>query len=93
MDRFFGLDKASLHDEGLSLLTTYYDATGLALARGLLDAAEIPYLCRERGAGGVARLVTGFNLYGTDIYVREADLDAAAALLAPPDEGSEEDGQ
>ena len=93
MDRFFGLDSAALQDRGLALVATYYDATGLALARGLLESAEIPYLCRERGAGGVARLVTGFNLYGTDLYVREDELDAATALLTPPDEESEEDGQ
>lgn len=93
MDRFFGLDSAALQEQGLALLATYYDATGLGLACGLLESAKIPYLCRERGAGGIARLVTGFNLYGTDVYVREADLDTATVLLTPPDKESEEDGQ
>ena len=93
MDRIFGLDQGALRDEGLALLETYFEGTGLSLACGLLADAGIPYLCRERGAGGITRLVTGHNMFGTDVYVREQDLDAATALLTLPEDGETEDAE
>lgn len=84
MDSFFGLDRA--HTEGLALAGTYYDAPSLAVAESLLSGADIPYLKKERGTGGVLTIVAGFNMYGTDILVREEDAEAAAALLVPAGE-------
>ena len=45
-----------------------------------------------RGAGGVVRVISGYNIYGTDVFVREEDLETAQELLTPVDE-IPEDGE
>lgn len=85
MDKLFGLDEPAPHDEGLSLLTTVYDNASLVLTVGILRDAGIPFLLKDRGAGGAMRVIAGYNMFGTDIFVREEDLDTAAALITPPD--------
>ncbi len=78
---FFGLDKAKKYPGGLELLTTVYDNVQLAVVRSLLEGAGIPFLAKERGAGGSVKIIAGFSMFGTDIYVRKEDLEAAAELL------------
>lgn len=104
MDHLFGLDDVAPHDEDLSLAGTYFDNPSLILARSLLEDAGIPYLCRDRGAGGAVRVIAGYSLFGTDLFVKNEDLDRALSLLAPesetetgaekeagePDEGTDE---
>jgi hypothetical protein len=91
---FFGLDKASKHPEGLELLTTVYDNVEFAIVRGILEGAGIPYLVKERGSGSSVKIIAGYSMFGTDIFVRKDDLDTAAELIAPEGEGAEisEDG-
>lgn len=89
MDVLFGLDRVSPHDEGLTHVGTYYDAPSLAVAESLLDGAGIAYLKKERGVGAALTVVAGFNMYGTDVFVKDEDAEAAAALLTPPAEGGE----
>ena len=89
MDRFFGLDCASLHDDEIALLTTVYDNAALTVTESILRDAEIPYLVKERGSGSTVRILMGYSMYGTDVYVREIDLAAASELLKAP--GSEEE--
>ena len=82
-DAFFGLEKPHKISYGteIDLLTTVKDNAMLAMIRGLLDDAEIPYLVRERGSGGVVRMVTGISWFGTDIYVPTDALEEAKELI------------
>lgn len=90
MDTLFGFDRAS-KQEGLEVVATVYSPEELAIIKTVLDAAEIPFLAKERGAGGIVKVVMGYSLYGTDIFVREEDAEVAIALLTPAD--GEEDGE
>ncbi len=85
----FGLDKAAKHPEGLLLLTTVYDNVELAIIRSILEGAEIPYLIKERGAGSSVKIIMGYSMCGTDIFVRKEDLDTAAELIAPDEDGED----
>ena len=81
MDRLFGLDNVSSHDEGLELLMTVFDPAELAVVTSILDGAEIPYLAKDRGAGGTMKIIAGYSVFGTDIFVRADQLDDAVALF------------
>ena len=81
MDRFFGLDKVSAHGEESELLVTVHDEIEKNLICGILEEEEIPYLCKDRGSGEVARILTGFSLFGCDIFVPKTAHAAAAELL------------
>lgn len=82
----FGLDKPSHREEGTALLTTVRDNVGLAVVRSLLDGAEIPYIIKERGSGSSVKIIVGFSMFGTDIFVPESRLEEALALITPPNE-------
>lgn len=84
MSDLFGLEKPHKISDGdeVSHLTTVYDVAVLGIIRGMLEDESIPYLVRERGTGSAMRLITGFSLYGTDIYVPTAALETAKALIA-----------
>ena len=82
MDRFFGLDNPSLSDEGVSLLTTLYDTVAAELVGALLTEEGIPFLKKDRGTGGMMRILAGTTLSPIDIYVPDARLDQARELLA-----------
>ena len=82
MDRLFGLDSPSLHDEGISLLATLYDDISVTMYEEILRDAAIPYLKKDRGAGGVMRIMMGTTLSAVDIYVPTAHLSEAEALFA-----------
>ena len=81
MDRLFGLDKVSAHDESLELLMTVYNSAEQAVVESILNDAEIPYLIKERGVGSSVKVITGFSMYGSDIYVPVAALEKAQELL------------
>lgn len=82
MDRFFGLDNPSLSDEGVSLLTTLYDTVAAELVGALLTEEGIPFLRKDRGTGGMMRILAGTTLSPIDIYVPDTRLDEARELLA-----------
>ena len=85
-DKLFGLDKPQKPaDPTSALLATAYGNEELAAMEALLRSAEIPYRLCDRGAGGVVRVISGYNMYGTDVFVREEDLETALELLAPVD--------
>lgn len=86
MDRLFGLDRPAHADEGLVLVGTYFDNATLSVALSVLNEANIPYLQKERGAGGAMRILAGYNMFGTDVFVREEDAETALDLLTPEDE-------
>ncbi len=81
MDRFFGLDKPASLIEGVALLTTVYGNAELCIIRSILEGEGIPYRVRDRGAGGVVRLVAGDSPFGSDILVPEEKLEEARELL------------
>jgi hypothetical protein len=94
-DKLFGLDKPQKPaDPTSALLATAYGNEELAAIEALLRSAEIPYRLCDRGAGGVVRVISGYTMYGTDVFVREEDLETAKELLTPVeiDEEQTEDG-
>ena len=93
--KLFGLDRVTPHDEQTSaLLVTVHGNEQLAAVEALLRSAELPYRACDRGAGGVVRVISGYTMYGTDIFVRPEDLETAQALLAPVDANqSDEEGE
>lgn len=91
MDIFFGLDREAPHDGDLTCIGTYYDNASLELVQSLLREAGIPFLCKDRGAGGAVRLLAGYNMYGADLFVREEDASAALELLSPAEEDGEDE--
>lgn len=80
----FGLenDHRIAYGDEVVLLTTVYDVAMLGMVRGLLEDAEIPYLVHERATGSAMRIMTGFSLYGTDVFVPKAAEDTARDLIA-----------
>lgn len=47
----------------------------------ILKAADIPTILVDTAAGGTVKLIQGFSVYGTEIYVREDDADRATQIL------------
>jgi hypothetical protein len=84
MSDLFGLEKPHKITDGdeVSHLITVYDVAVLGIVRGMLEDESIPYLVRERGTGSAMRILTGFSLYGTDVYVPTEALETAKALVA-----------
>ena len=91
MDNLFGLDKVSAHDKELELLTTAYDPTYLAIVESILTDANIPYLKKDRGSGAAVRVIMGYSMFGTDIFVLRDHLETAAELIAVPDKEQNEE--
>lgn len=91
MDNLFGLDKISAHDKDLELLTTAYDPTYLAIVESILSDAKIPYLKKDRGSGAAVRVIMGYSMFGTDVFVLKEHLETAAELIAMPDEEQNEE--
>lgn len=90
--KLFGLEKPVAHEEITGvLLTTAHGNEELAAIEALLRSADIPYRLCDRGAGGVVRVISGYTMYGTDVYVPEEQLETAKALLMPVDAIDEAD--
>jgi hypothetical protein len=81
MDQFFGLDNPTKGDKDTVLLTTTHDDVEKMIISGILEEEKIPFLVKDRGAGEAVRVVTGYSMYGCDIYVPTALLEKANALL------------
>ena len=84
MSDLFGLEKPHKISDGdeVAHLITVYDVAVLGIVRGMLEDEGIPYLVRERGTGSAMRILTGFSLYGTDVYVPTEAYETAKALVA-----------
>jgi hypothetical protein len=84
LDKLFGFDRpAQPNDEANELLITVHGNEELAAVEALLRSAEIPYRLLDRGAGGVVRVISGYTMYGTDVFVRPEDIETARELLTP----------
>ena len=84
MSDLFGLEKPHniAPDDDVSHLITVYDVAVLGIVRGMLEDENIPYLVRERGTGSAMRILTGFSLFGTDVYVPADAYETAKGLVA-----------
>ena len=80
-DVFFGLDEVSPHDESVELLTTVHDNVELSILRSILEGENIPYLVRERGSGSSVRIIAGYTMFGTDVFVPKAAAEHAKEIL------------
>lgn len=81
MDKFFGLDNPSVADKDVVLLTTTHDDVEKGILCGILEEEKIPFRAKDRGAGEALRVVSGYSMYGCDIYVPAALYEKANALL------------
>lgn len=81
MDRFFGLDKVTAHDENAALLTTVHDPVELGLVQSILEGEGIPCTFRERGSGSTVKVIAGYSMVGTDVFVPKARHAEAEELL------------
>ena len=82
MDRIFGLDRPASEGD-LAHLCAFHDPITLSIAEEMLSEAQIPFLKKERGSGAAVRLITGFQSFGTDLFVRPEDAEKASELLMP----------
>ena len=96
MDFLFGLDKSTPPMKDLELLVTVNDRIYQSIVESVLTDNEIPFLSKERGSGSAVKVITGFSLFGTDIFVLKNDLERATELLeqlnSAPDESDEANG-
>ena len=81
MDKFFGLDNPAKVDKDVALLTTTHDDVEKNIICGILEEENIPFLAKDRGAGEAVRVVTGYSMYGCDIFVPGYLFEKANALL------------
>ena len=81
MDSFFGLDKIAAHDENAAHLTTVHNEVELSIVRSILEGEGIPYAVRERGSGSTVKVIAGYSMFGTDIFVPVALEEQAKELL------------
>lgn len=82
MDTFFGLEHTHSQNEESELLTTVYDTTQLLMTQSILQEAGIPFLAKERGSGNSLKIIAGFSVFGTDLYVLPQHLSLARTLLS-----------
>lgn len=71
-------------------LMSFGDRMELDLALGILEEAGVPYLLKEPGSGEYLRLVTGENMFGTDLYVPPHFTHRALRLLRRFDHAADE---
>ena len=91
MDTLFGLDHTHPQNKDLKLLVTAFSQPELLVIESLLRDAEIPFLAKERGTGSSLKIIAGYSVFGTDIYVHKDQFDLASELLtAVPMPDSEE---
>lgn len=83
--KLLGLEKPVEDKASGVLLITVHGNEELSAVEALLRAAELPYRKAEEGAGDIVRVIAGYNMYGTSIYVRAEDLETARELIAPVD--------
>ena len=82
MDGFFGLEHTHPQNDKLALLTTAYSQPELLIIQSILTDAEIPFLTKERGTGNSMKIIAGYSMFGTDIYVLRDQLELASELLS-----------
>jgi len=96
MDFLFGLDKSNPPMSDLELLTTANDRIYQSIVESVLTDNGIPYISKDRGSGAAVKVITGFSMFGTDIFVLKKDTERAKELLellsAVPEDDAEYSG-
>lgn len=96
MDFFFGLDKSNPPLKDLELLVTVNDRVYQSMIESVLTDNEIPFISKERGSGNAVKVIMGFSMFGTDIFVLKKDIERAKELLellsAVPEDDAEYSG-
>ena len=77
----FGLNKAKKSDDSMELLVTTHDNIELSILKSILEGEGIPYMVHDRGTGSAMRIIAGYSMFGTDIYVPKNVVESAKALL------------
>ncbi len=77
----------SMNTNEFELLITVYDEAMLSIVRSMLEEDGIPYHVQERN-GSALGMITGFSLYGADVYVPTDALETAKALVAGLEEAT-----
>lgn len=80
-DPIFGLDEPVHNDEYSELLTTVHDNIELSILRSILDGENIPYRISERGSGSSVKIIAGYSMFGTDVFVPKTVLEQAKEIL------------
>lgn len=83
MDRFFGFNKVGSHPDNSELLITVNDNVQLTIIESILKGENIPYFTKERGSGSAVKVITGFSMFGADIFVLKDDIERARELIMP----------
>ena len=65
----------------IDLLITVYDEAMLGIVRSLLEEENIPYHMQERN-GSALGMITGFSMYGADVYVPVPYMEVAKSVVA-----------
>ena len=77
-------NKNNEHDssdiELVNLISTN-DNTELTLIESILKNNSIPFILKEKESGSYMKIIGGFSLYGTDIYVEKNDFEKANELI------------
>ena len=81
MDSFFGLDTPAKGDKDSALLTTVHDNVELGIVCSILEGEGIPFRVCERGSGAMVKVIAGYSMYGSDVFVPTAVLEKAQELL------------
>ena len=66
----------------MELLITVTNEVELGLITVILNKNKIPFITKDKGAGGYMRVYTGTSIWSTDILVKKDDLDNANDLIA-----------
>lgn len=63
----------------------------LSVIKSLLEDNNIPYIIKDKGAGGYMRIYTGSSMFGTEILVEKSQLEQSLHILEefPWDDGDE----
>ncbi len=78
----FGLSKPKKKEnDGMELLVTTHDNIEQSILESILEGEGIPYMVHDRGSGGSVRIIAGYSMFGTDIYVPAETLASAQELL------------
>ncbi len=69
--------------DGISLvkLRSVSDGIVLSMIKAILDDNDIPYIIKDKGAGGYMRIMAGMSSFGADVMIAKRDFDRANSLL------------
>ncbi|WP_425538951.1 putative signal transducing protein [Microaceticoccus formicicus] len=65
----------------LVLLRSTNDDFELLTIKSLLEENNIPYIIKDRGAGGYMRLFAGGSVFGSDIFIEKSQLEEVSRIL------------